>query len=105
MKSRKENPLRTCLIIFGLEDEIGVMTPHTDAMVIMAIINNFKVERVLVDDGSSVNLLPYHVLQKIGIWEYCLMPVYSKLKGLEDIPIPAEEKIILPITLEETDSK
>lgn len=33
--------------------------PHEDALVIEAVIHNFRVQKVLVDDGSKMNLLPY----------------------------------------------
>ena len=57
-------------------------TPYTDSMVIMAVINDYKVERVLIDDDSSVNLLPYYVLKKIGIREDFISPVSSHLQGI-----------------------
>ncbi|KAJ9184814.1 hypothetical protein P3X46_004502 [Hevea brasiliensis] len=33
--------------------------PHEDALVIEAIIHNFKVQKVLIDNGSKVNLLSH----------------------------------------------
>lgn len=50
-------------ISFSSEDAQGIQMPYDDALVIEAVINNFKVRKVLVDDGSKVNLLPYRVFQ------------------------------------------
>lgn len=41
--------------------------PHEDALVIEVITHNFQVQKVLVDDGSKVNLLPYRVFQEMKI--------------------------------------
>ncbi|XP_043807332.1 uncharacterized protein LOC122721975 [Manihot esculenta] len=48
-------------ITFSLEDAQGVQMPHDDALVIEAVIHNYRVKKILVDDGSKVNLLPYRV--------------------------------------------
>lgn len=36
---------------------MGVIFSHTDALVIRAIIANYEVAQVLVDSGSSINVL------------------------------------------------
>ncbi|XP_043816617.1 uncharacterized protein LOC122724820 [Manihot esculenta] len=48
-------------VTFSLEDAQGVQMPHDDALVIEAVIHNYRVKKILVDDGSKVNLLPYQV--------------------------------------------
>lgn len=45
-------------ISFSLEDAQGVQMPHNDALVIKTVIHNFRVCKVLIDDGSKVNMLP-----------------------------------------------
>ena len=50
-------------ITFSSEDAQGIQMPHDDALVIEAVIHNYRVKKVLVDDGSKVNLLPYRVFQ------------------------------------------
>lgn len=47
----------TPLLSFGLEDLAGVTFPHSDALVIWVTIANYEVAQVLVDSGSSVNVL------------------------------------------------
>ncbi|XP_021602621.1 uncharacterized protein LOC110607765 [Manihot esculenta] len=56
-------------ISFSPEDVHGVQMPHNDALVIEAVIHNYRVCKILVDDGSMVNLLPYRVFQQMRILE------------------------------------
>uniref|UniRef100_A0A2C9W5N9 Retrotransposon gag domain-containing protein n=1 Tax=Manihot esculenta TaxID=3983 RepID=A0A2C9W5N9_MANES len=44
-------------ITFSSEDAQGVQMPHDDALVIEAVIHNYWVKKILVDDRSKVNLL------------------------------------------------
>ncbi|XP_021631775.1 uncharacterized protein LOC110629169 [Manihot esculenta] len=43
-------------ITFSPEDAQGVQMPHDDAFVIEAVIHNYRVKKILVDDGSKVFL-------------------------------------------------
>ncbi|XP_021622999.1 uncharacterized protein LOC110622706 [Manihot esculenta] len=51
------------------EDAHRIQMPHDDALVIEAVIHNYRVRKILVDDGSKVNLLPYRVFQQMRIPE------------------------------------
>ncbi|KAL0444441.1 UNVERIFIED_CONTAM: hypothetical protein Slati_2166800 [Sesamum latifolium] len=55
-----------CPITFTEEDEKGVMFPHEDAVVISAIISNMEVRRILIDSGSSVDVMFLEAYQKMG---------------------------------------
>ncbi|XP_022868017.1 uncharacterized protein LOC111387674 [Olea europaea var. sylvestris] len=44
-------------ITFGARDLEGVSYPHDDALVVSAIVANFEVKRILVDNGSAANIL------------------------------------------------
>ena len=44
-------------ITFSDEDAVGVHFPHNDALVVTVPIGNFKVSRVLVNTGSSMNIM------------------------------------------------
>ena len=74
--------MNLCPITFGPDNGVRMKAPHADVMVIIAVINDYKVERVLIDDGSPVNLLPYHVLKKIRIRDSLLSPVSSHLQRI-----------------------
>lgn len=45
------------LIIFTLEDGEGMSCPHDDLMVVVAYIDGFTMKKILVDNGSSYNVL------------------------------------------------
>jgi hypothetical protein len=44
-------------ITFSDEDYEGVYLPHSDALVVTMVIANHKIHRVLVDNGSSADIL------------------------------------------------
>ncbi|XP_022853740.1 uncharacterized protein LOC111375169 [Olea europaea var. sylvestris] len=54
-------------ITFGSEGSEDISYPHDDALVISVIIANFEVRRVLVDNGSVVNVLSQDAFMKMGI--------------------------------------
>ncbi|XP_043811021.1 uncharacterized protein LOC122723298 [Manihot esculenta] len=85
----------------GTINMIGVQMPHDDALVIEAVIYNYRVKKILVDDGSKVNLLPYRVFQQMGIPEEQLVWDQAPVKGIEGVPVPVEGKVKLALTLGE----
>ncbi|XP_043816065.1 uncharacterized protein LOC122724604 [Manihot esculenta] len=89
-------------ITFSPEDAQGVQMPHDDALVIEAVIHNYRVKKILMDDGSKVNLLPYRVFQQMGIPEEQLVRDQAPVKGIEGVPVPVEGKVKLALTLGET---
>lgn len=44
-------------IIFSLADEIGIQQPHSDALMITAVVANFDVSRMFID-GCNLLRLP-----------------------------------------------
>ena len=86
---------------FDFGDGVGMETPHADVMIIMAVINDYRVKKVLIDDGSSVNLLPYHVLKRMRIRDSLLSLVSSYLRGISGVPVRVEGRIFLLITIGE----
>ena len=82
-----------------------MITPCADAMVIMVVIKIFRIERVLVDDGSSVNFLHFYMFKKMGLDAECLILVKSHLKEIYNFPIPIDGRIILLVTVGEEDEK
>ncbi|KAG8633903.1 hypothetical protein MANES_18G146801v8 [Manihot esculenta] len=88
-------------ITFSLKDAQGVQMPHDDALVIEAVIHNYRVKKILVDDGSKVNLLPYRVFQHMGIPEEQLVRDQAPIKGIGGVPVPVEGKVKLALTLGE----
>ena len=47
-------------ISFSDKDYEGVQMPHTNAMVILARVAKWKIKRIMVDTGSSADILFNH---------------------------------------------
>jgi len=67
-------PLSQEPIVFTPEDASGIQHPHNDALVVKLVMEDFDVERVLINTGSSVNLIFLKTFLKMGISERKIMP-------------------------------
>ncbi|XP_022891671.1 uncharacterized protein LOC111406488 [Olea europaea var. sylvestris] len=90
---------RTEDINFGMDDLEGIAFPHDDALVISAIIANFEVKRILVDNGSAANMLSHEAFVQMGISSEQLKPVKTSLQGFGGGVITPEGIVGLPLTL------
>ncbi|XP_022880847.1 uncharacterized protein LOC111398127 [Olea europaea var. sylvestris] len=61
--------------------DIGISFPHDDALVISAIILNFEVKTILVDNGIAADVLSHEAFIQIGISSEQLRPVKTPLQG------------------------
>ena len=52
---------------FFEEDARGVKQPHDDPLVIMVMIEGFNTKRVLVDNGSSANIIYLPAFQQLKV--------------------------------------
>ncbi|XP_070003307.1 uncharacterized protein [Nicotiana sylvestris] len=52
-------------ITFDNADADGVLTPHNDALVISLLVHDTNVKRVLIDPGSSVNIILLRVVNEM----------------------------------------
>ncbi|XP_070014381.1 uncharacterized protein [Nicotiana sylvestris] len=52
---------------FNSEDAEGIEQPHNDALVISILMNKIQVKRVLVDPGSSANIIRSRVVEQLGL--------------------------------------
>ena len=68
-------------ITFTDEDASRIHHPHDDAIVITLLIDNYSTRRVLVDNGSSADILYYPAFQHMNLRREQLRPVYSPLIG------------------------
>ena len=63
------------------DDEDGVLYPHEDALVIKAMVVGKEFRRILVDTGSSVDILFKSALDDIRIADLRLERTNTSLKG------------------------
>ncbi|XP_050207770.1 uncharacterized protein LOC126657167 [Mercurialis annua] len=63
-------------------DGHGLSLPHEDALVVKGRLNNFEVSRMLVDTGSSVNMIIMEVFNSVGLKKENLTRVSTPLEGL-----------------------
>ncbi|KAJ0734063.1 putative retrotransposon gag domain, aspartic peptidase domain superfamily [Helianthus annuus] len=101
-----ERPIRTSsvsegkAITFDEDDRINIQDPHHDSLVITLFISNHFVRRILIDGGSSVNIIQLDVLKKMGIPESDITPRSSVLVGFSGETKKTLGDIKLPIYVE-----
>ncbi|GFZ18422.1 hypothetical protein Acr_27g0001610 [Actinidia rufa] len=86
-------------ITFSNDDLRGLHLPHDDALVVSAVIANFNVQRILIDTGSSADILFISAFEKIKIRLDKLHPFHTPLIGFGGNMTHPLGWINLPITL------
>ncbi|XP_058092296.1 uncharacterized protein LOC131249526 [Magnolia sinica] len=77
----KERKLEKYNLTFTEEDARGIHYRHDDALVITVTITNLRVFRVLIDTGSSTDVLFTQAFNRMGIEQSSLCPVKTPLIG------------------------
>ncbi|RDX76165.1 hypothetical protein CR513_43869, partial [Mucuna pruriens] len=72
---------RDPVICFTNEDYEGTPPHQDDPMVISLIVVDYKIERVLIDQGSFANVLHWPTFQKLGLSTFCLEECSGTLFG------------------------
>ena len=75
--ARRESPI----IGFLEEDARRLHHSHNDVLVISIRIEDYNLHRVLVDNGSSADILYYPAFQQMGIGRERLLPTNAPLVG------------------------
>ncbi|XP_024026715.1 uncharacterized protein LOC112093114 [Morus notabilis] len=86
-------------ITFLEADVRGVHFPQSDALVVEAMIGNHTVCRILVNNGSSVDILYANCLDKMGIPRTRLQNSAQPLYGFTGDSVIPEGAIELPMTI------
>ncbi|KAK3033968.1 hypothetical protein RJ639_034132 [Escallonia herrerae] len=86
-------------ITFSDDDSEGIKTPHDDPLVITIKAGNFDVKRVLIDNGSSVEILFHDAFKKMNIPTDRLRMIDTPLYGFSNHPVTAEGIIALPVAI------
>ena len=88
-------------ITFSDSDLEGCQHPHDDPHVIRTIVANTTVHRVLVDNGSSADIIFASAFDKMGIGREKLEPVSTHLRGFSREKVLPLGSIQLVLTLGE----
>ena len=80
-RSPKTKTTEEQAITFMDEDAARIHHPHDDAIVITLLIADYITKRVLVDNGSSADILYYPAFQQMKLERDQLCPMYSSLVG------------------------
>ena len=88
-------------ITFSDFDMEGYQHPHDDPLVIKAIVANKTIHRVLVDNGSSVDIILASAFNKMGIEKEKLEPVNACLRGFSRERVLPLGSVQLVLTLGE----
>ncbi|KAG5561961.1 hypothetical protein RHGRI_004857 [Rhododendron griersonianum] len=94
---QKMETRHTWEITFTEQDLERLSLPHNDALVLSIPFLRKMVRRVLVDQGSSAEILYYSAFQALGLSKDRLSPVDAPLVGFSGIPIYPLGKIMLPV--------
>ncbi|XP_042958056.1 uncharacterized protein LOC122293571 [Carya illinoinensis] len=85
------------VISFEETDREGVLYPYDDALVITLVIANYTNRRVLVDNGSSIDIMFWEAFVKMGIDVSKLRVSPTPLKGFSGDTIQPVGAITLPV--------
>ena len=86
-------------ITFTDEDAARIHHPHDDPIVIILLIANYTIRRVLVDNGSSADILYYPTFQQMNLGRDQLRPMHSPVVGFGGIKVQAVGTITLPVVV------
>jgi hypothetical protein len=77
-------------IVFNNQDFEGVQLPHSDALVITLRIGEFDVKRILIDPGSSVEIMYESLFRGLGLGKKDLSRTEGPLSGFSrEIVVPS----------------
>ena len=82
---------------FSDDDKIGTIQPHDDALVIILRIGGYDVKRVIVDQGSAVEIMYPDLFKGLNLRTEDLTPYNSPLVSFERKVIIPKGQIRLPV--------
>ena len=86
-------------ITFSDSDLEGCQHPHDDPLVIQVVVANKVIHRVLIDNGSSADIIFASAFDKMGIGREKLEPVSTHLRGFSGEKVLLVGSIQLVLTL------
>ncbi|XP_059288837.1 uncharacterized protein LOC132042257 [Lycium ferocissimum] len=89
------------IISFNDEDAEGFMQPHNDALVISIVIFKSQVKRILIDPGSSTNIIQWRVVEQLKLLDQNIL-VARILNGFNMASETTKGEIALLVNIDET---
>ena len=87
------------VIRFTEEDVRRLHHPHDDALVVSIRVRDYNTHRVLLDNGSSTDILYYSAFQQMRIERERLIPVNMPLVGFEGTRVHPLGAVTLFVTV------
>ncbi|XP_024172011.1 uncharacterized protein LOC112178021 [Rosa chinensis] len=86
------------VISFSASDTIGIQFPHRDALIISTQIADALVRRVMVDAGSSADVIFWEAFEQLGLDKTLIHPSRAPLTAFEGSETWPVGEISLPVT-------
>ncbi|XP_058189258.1 uncharacterized protein LOC131306847 [Rhododendron vialii] len=96
-KRKWEDPSSSCTMTFSSDDLKGVQLPHADALVVTIAIEKSTVQRVLIDPGSSADVMFFSTYQSLGLSPAQLRTASAPLVSFTGVPVWPLGLITLPV--------
>ena len=93
--ARVDNPI----VRFSEEDAQRLHHPHDDALIVSIRVGDYNTHRVLVDNGSSTDILYYPMFQQMRIKKEQLILTNASLVGFGGTKVYPIRAITLPVTV------
>ena len=93
-RARVEWPL---VMGFSDEDKIGTIQPYDDALMITLQIGGYDVKRVMVDQGSTAEIMYHNLYKGLNLKVENLMPYNSPLVSFEGKIVSPKGQVRLPV--------
>jgi hypothetical protein len=85
------------VISFSDDDYAGISLPHIDALVLSLAIANHKIHRILIDTGSSADILYRSAFELMKINRRKVIPARHSLVGFTGEQVLPLRSIALPV--------
>ena len=82
---------------FSNEDKVGTIQPHDDALVVTLRIGGYDVKRVMIDQGSAVDIMYPDLYKGLGLKPEDLAAYSSPLVSFEGRMVAPKGLIRLPV--------
>ena len=96
-ESKRAKGMASPILGFSDEDKVGTIQPHDDALVVMLRIGGYDVKRVLVDQGSAVEVMYPDLYKGLKLRPEDLIAYDSPLVSFEGKTVIPKGQIRLPI--------